>query len=93
MVDIPAVFRETYPIARKEHRCCECKRTIAVGQIYQLAEGLWDGEWSRFKTCIACDEMRQEIARLSDLIYDEGIAFCELSEHAREMGFEFPPVE
>jgi hypothetical protein len=57
--DEPArVFNESTPIARREHKCCECDEIIPKGARYELARGLWDGRWSTFKTCLSCVEIR-----------------------------------
>lgn len=57
----PAVSRCTRPKARDCHQCVECDSTINVGEKYELVEGLWDGEWQRFKTCKTCSSVRQEL--------------------------------
>jgi len=36
--EMPTVWHEREPRARKQHICCECGRTISVGQIYVLHE-------------------------------------------------------
>ena len=48
----------SWPKSRKEHRCEECHRTIAVGQVYQKVSGKWDGEFNCFTTCSVCAEIR-----------------------------------
>ena len=51
----PVASTESWPRARKEHRCCECGGSIAVGEQYQLSSQLADGEgWRTFKLCEAC---------------------------------------
>ena len=44
--------------ARKEHQCCECHRTISVGEQYTLETCLYDGHWSTNKTCRHCIAVR-----------------------------------
>lgn len=42
--------------SRKQHKCCECGRTIKVGESYEKSIGKYDYEkrfWA-FKTCIDC---------------------------------------
>lgn len=59
--DLGAVFlEELTPIARKQHICFECGRTIQKGEKYELARGLWDGNFLTFKTCLDCLSVRQE---------------------------------
>lgn len=48
----------TNPKARREHRCCECERTIAAGESYQRYVGKFDGEMYCEKTCSQCAEIR-----------------------------------
>lgn len=48
----------THPTARKEHRCDECDEAIPIGAKYERTEGLWDGSWSTYKTCLSCVEIR-----------------------------------
>lgn len=54
--------REGKPTARKEHQCCECGRTIQIGDEYSCFFGVW-GDWNTnppvrikgvYKTCLEC---------------------------------------
>jgi hypothetical protein len=54
----PAVFVATDRKARKIHRCHECYRDILPGETYREERGLWDGEWSTWKTCADCLSVR-----------------------------------
>ncbi len=85
--EMPTVWHEREPRARKQHICCECGRTISVGQIYVLHEGLWGAEWLRFKTCMPCDALRHDLC-----CYEEGFAYGELSAFAADAGVDYPPV-
>jgi hypothetical protein len=61
--DWPAtVFSSSVRRAAKEHRCCECRETIKVGDHYEHVTGLWDGHWSTYKTCLLCVEIRTHFA-------------------------------
>lgn len=40
--------------AAKPHRCCECGRPIAVGEIYHKAVGLYANHWDTHHTCTHC---------------------------------------
>lgn len=55
----PKVFRQKVVTARKQHSCCECRRTIHVGTEYEYTFGVWDTPDS-FKTCMECLELRKE---------------------------------
>lgn len=80
MNDMPECFIIRTPKARKEHRCCECRGMILVGESYQRASGIWDGEPMRFKTCCDCAELRAKIDEgvpVEDRAYFEGLGeFC-----------------
>ncbi len=54
----PSAFSLTQPVARKPHRCTSCSRSIAPGEIYEKAWGIWDGEADTFKTCQHCIALR-----------------------------------
>lgn len=45
-------------IARKEHRCCECRVIIGRGEKYESTRGVWSGKFEHFKTCTFCAEKR-----------------------------------
>lgn len=69
----PDVYWKSNPMARKEHKCCECGSIISVGERYELFEAVWDGEFGRYKTCTICCTVRDEAQ--SDLRLNEGIVF------------------
>lgn len=52
------VYSETFPIARKIHKCCECGQDIQPHQKYHKYRGCWDGTWDTFKTCMTCYRIR-----------------------------------
>jgi len=56
--DTPTYHRERDVVARKEHVCCECGETIQPGTRYERVDGVWDGEWSIFCTCLTCANIR-----------------------------------
>jgi len=56
----PSIYNESFPKSRKEHKCCECGEVIPVGVKYHKVEGLWDGSFSTYKTCMFCYEMREK---------------------------------
>ncbi len=59
--DGPKVFEEFYVRrSRKPHTCCECREPIAIGSTYVCTEGLWDGSWSRYRTCVVCNRIRED---------------------------------
>lgn len=84
MCNMPSVFEEKYPTARKEHKCYECGATIRVNEKYHFAKGCWDGKWEQFKTCLICNDLRY------DLKNDDGMLppFGDLGEWAAEDGMD-----
>jgi len=59
--DDPVLYAETYPRARKEHRCSECGVVIERREKYCRSSGLWDGRFETYKTCMVCDDIRQTL--------------------------------
>lgn len=57
--DGPEFYSDAKPLARKEHKCCECNGTIAVGTRYFKASGKWDGVFETFRQCMPCHEIQQ----------------------------------
>ena len=58
----PEVCTETIvKAARKEHVCIECQEPIPIGASYERVEGLWEGRWETFKTCIPCMRIRKDM--------------------------------
>lgn len=45
------------PKARKEHRCCECGKTIRIGERYERYAGKYDGDFCSIVTCLICAEI------------------------------------
>jgi hypothetical protein len=84
--EMPSVYRESFPKARKEHTCYECRRSINKGQTYHYAEGCWVGKFSRYKTCKPCDDLRHELR------YEgEYASFGQLEDWANDADVKFPP--
>lgn len=61
----PEFFSEKFVVAKKEHKCCECGKTIAVGAEYEYVSGKWDGSFGSFKSCIKCSDLRIALAEVS----------------------------
>lgn len=69
MCEMPSVYQCDRPKARKEHRCCECRGVIQVGEIYNKHHGIWGGEAADYKVCNECEELRA--------LVDAGVAHSE----------------
>jgi hypothetical protein len=80
------IYREEYPKAKKEYKCCECGENIKPGQKYQKVTGLWDDIWSTYKTCMPCVNIR-------DRYCPHGFYFGFLREQISEcLGFNYTEV-
>lgn len=55
--------RETVRHARKDHVCCECRKTIARGTDYHHLTAIWEDGPGTFKTCPPCHELRRWMVR------------------------------
>lgn len=53
-MEAPAFYTETYPHARYDWRCSECKRKILTGTKYQYVRMLFEGDWESYRTCNFC---------------------------------------
>ena len=50
-------YERKNPIARKDHKCCECGRVIPKGEQYEYVTGKYEGEFFECKTCWQCAEI------------------------------------
>lgn len=82
MSEIPTVCNQTTPIAKKEHKCFECRGVIEPGEKYHRTWGVWNGEVSKFKTCDDCETLRHLMGKDRDL--DEWPCFGGLLEDVEE---------
>jgi len=80
MCDLPSCYTSSTPLARKRHKCCECRGWIEPGEKYHRFSGIWDGEAGTFKTCDDCQTLRREVEKALELAYDEPIPFGLLRE-------------
>ncbi len=72
-------------IARKEHRCIECRRTILCGERYEYAFTILDRERSVYKTCQHCLWARKWLDE-----YCGGWVWTGLEEDLHEHIHEYP---
>jgi hypothetical protein len=82
--ELPQCITEAKPVARKQHRCCECQRAIEKGEQYSRVSGIWDCQPARFKTCLDCKALRTE-ADENVQYNDERTPFGYLHETLKEM--------
>lgn len=55
--DEPQFYAESFPHARKPHRCCECSAPIEPGEKHLYARGKWDGDFSIQRQHMLCREL------------------------------------
>lgn len=48
--------------ARKKYECYECGNKISAGDKYEYTSGMWEGDWSTFRTCLSCVEIRNHFS-------------------------------
>jgi hypothetical protein len=73
--------------ARKAHRCGECRREIAPGEIYERTVSIYDGTASTYKTCAHCLVLGDWLSENCDgYIYTEVVE--DFQEHASEYSRE-----
>ena len=53
----PEFYNLATPRARKPHRCCECLRTIEIGERYERVSAMYDGRIADIKTCGNCADL------------------------------------
>lgn len=62
----PTACSEQRRRAKKAHRCCECGREIAAGEVYEYVSGIWDARPASFKTCLMCAEVSDLACQCAD---------------------------
>lgn len=87
MCEAPSVYEELVLRARKNHTCEECRGQILKGETYIKISGLWDGHWGRFKTCLDCHHLREELGR-NVKHYEDKPYLGGLFEYCNEIGKE-----
>ena len=60
MSELPEAFKSGTRVARKEHKCCECGKTIEKGEQYQYSSGIWSGEPQEYKQCESCNRLMKK---------------------------------
>ena len=79
---MPTLYNTYTYKAKKEHKCCECRGKICVGEKYHSIFGIWEGEPYQFKTCSDCELLRNKM--IAEVTLGEPIAFGFLSEELIE---------
>lgn len=79
--EMPEFYSESYQVAKKMHRCAECRTAINPGERYIACRGKWDGEFQVFKQHEVCLEA---CLAAREYMSDECVPFGGLMEWYRE---------
>ena len=60
-LNFPTLVTEKIQRARKQYACTECREPIPPGERYEYVKGRWEGEWSTFRTCLGCFDVRKTL--------------------------------
>jgi hypothetical protein len=77
------VYNDSHPVARTQHQCCECYRTVQPGEKYWLIKGLADHRWATYKLCRHCESLGNFMMVLCDG-WPFTSLYAELVDHWRE---------
>lgn len=76
------------PVARKDHKCSMCGKTIRKGRRYTRQRNVFDGHAYTFKTCWLCNLHTTALYRLGLDDYDEGVNREGVHEACIHMGWK-----
>ena len=77
----PSFSNQKNCTARKPHRCNECRREIAPGELYERFTGMWDGKIDTYKTCTDCLSVREKMFPYGHVFMD---LWSDVIEHIHE---------
>jgi len=80
--DPARVLKDIFSIARKEHKCDECRRTIKIGEEYRYETFVCQGNFEVHKTCKDCNSIRKEM--FCDTFY-YGCILDEVQEYVQDV--------
>ena len=73
-------FVNTYPTARKRHRCSLCGWAIWTGERYLRGAGFDAGAVWTWKECLWCERTAAQYGRERFDLYDEGYDRCTIAD-------------
>jgi hypothetical protein len=88
--DPPSIYKETYPKAKKEHRCGECRRIIDVGENYLRIEAVYDGRFVTNKMCDHCEAAAWAYRDASDCCFAMGSLWSDVADFIDDYDNEGP---
>lgn len=81
------ILSEKYVVAKKQHKCSECRRVIEVKEKYFYEFGIFEGESFVSKTCLDCKSIR-------DTFFKNGFIYGEinwmLSDYIQDIDGDVP---
>jgi len=84
---------ESFPVARKAHRCDECGHGIEKGERYSYWTGKTDGSVGTWKSHTDCREAVLKLNKLCETQHDEWMSLSDIEVEDREWLCEdFPAV-
>lgn len=72
--------------AKKAHKCDECGREIASGEIYRYCKWIFEREWSTSKMCGHCDVAAKWLLKNCGGFLTHGI-YEDIQEHVDEYSY------
>ena len=84
MCELPDAYTCSEPVARKEHKCCECRRIIAKSEKYHRFSGIYSFGCESFATCQECQRLREWYIETQRLRHEEIPAFGYLYDDMRD---------
>lgn len=55
-------YNQKLVTAKKPHQCTECGEVIPANAKYENVRGCWGGDFSVYKTCASCKEIRDHFS-------------------------------
>lgn len=90
------VWDERIVRARKQHRCCECRGAIRVGESHSRIGSLFDGRWQTYRMCGDCKVTICDLGKISGdgcrFCYAVGDLMMEMREWAGNLGPGLEPI-
>lgn len=71
---------ESFPIAKKNWKCGECRRTIPIGEKYSCHTGKWMGKFVIDRTCMDCRSVTEHLF----CSWTYGMVWDELTDHLHD---------
>ena len=62
--------------SKKQRKCCECRDTIQVGELYEYTVGNLAGDVMTFVTCAFCADEHARVSNASEYCIAKGELAC-----------------